>query len=82
MSYAERLETLIRLAETGLREEDPKALLEEIKASQVATTASDLGSDLEIVFRELLDRLLKSNHVFSILPPTSLSPALADFVCR
>jgi hypothetical protein len=62
-SYAQRLESFIRLAETGLREEDPQGLLEEIKATHAASPTSDLGSDLEIVFRELLDRLLKSNHV-------------------
>jgi hypothetical protein len=61
MVYRGRLESWINVAERGWRAEDPQPLLEEIKSP--TNTSTDIGGDIEIVFREMLDRLLKMNQV-------------------
>lgn len=65
MNFSERITNLITLTEKYYHLNNFNDLNQEIR--KFSEISSDIGVDLEIVFRQTMDTLLKQNNVLSLL---------------
>lgn len=65
MSFIEKIINLINLTENSFNLNNFNLLIEEIKC--FSSFSSDIGIDIEIVFRETINKLLKQNNVTLII---------------